>query len=242
MDGFLNKSGEARRNVLQTLFFSKNGKTKEELEHDTVKEIVEKAFKNEKSNPYFSIMMDAMGDIGCFVDVDTNIAVKQCGEELEEMLGAFNYEKNEIEICQDSFSKASFASQTRAMQTTLSNILVSAFDHCRANLNYKEPEMDMCSSIRAAALSGQCSSETLQMGSRKVASSKRGYQSCVIRNAVQSFLSRHPDYDLNAVQPLVKKVFLTCFYDHSPHDRLPYDEKQAELSYKAYIHRNRYSI
>lgn len=51
--------------------------------------------------------------------------------------------------------------------------MIEAFDHCRANVDASNPEHDMCKAIRAAALSGMCSSDSRHLNKAQVASSKR---------------------------------------------------------------------
>lgn len=241
LSGYMSKSRGDKKDVLYQIFFGKGGKTKDEVEHDAVRDAVNNAFKSRNQiNPFFEIMLDAMADAGCAVDPASNVIVKKC--EMEDMLGAFNKERNQIEICQDTFNAANYPDKIKAIQITLSHTLVHAFDHCRANSEAGDIHHDMCSSIRAAALSGQCTSEAQLRSTAQLLSQERGYQTCVTNNALLSFLSRHQDWSADKAYSLLEKVYPTCFFDHAPHDRLPYNNRQAELSYKAYLTRNRYTV
>lgn len=232
----MNKDAATRQSILW------HGKDLKAESKNRTRALLEKVLSFEHSSPFVNMLLYAMADAGCAINPKTHIAIEQCNPNTE-ILGAFDPNNNQIVLCHNQFDKMySNRGRKLAMTHLLSHELIHAFDYCRANIDvYNDPQHLMCTEVRAAALSGQC-----MLKYRKVSASLSGlkdfHKQCVRDYARKSFVALHPEWSTSAVFSLLQKVFPSCYNDHEPFDRLPLTEKQAELSYKAYQTRHRYTV
>lgn len=152
---FIEKDSTEKRKILKKILVGEEDDKENELTSKTLVNILSR----EMEDPYMNIMFNAMSDVGCAVNPHTNIIVKKCESDNPNLMGVFNSDKNQLELCQQRFARIPHESERiKSMKTTLSHLLIQAFDHCRAKVERKIPEHEMCTSIRSSALSGQCSS------------------------------------------------------------------------------------
>nr|XP_039264185.1 mitochondrial inner membrane protease ATP23 homolog [Styela clava]XP_039264192.1 mitochondrial inner membrane protease ATP23 homolog [Styela clava]XP_039264200.1 mitochondrial inner membrane protease ATP23 homolog [Styela clava] len=194
--------------------------------------------KNER--PSLKLMMRAMKDAGCAVIPKVHIVIEKCNA--FHGYGGFDSSNNEIVLCEEKFGSIAWSEPKQFMDTILTHELIHAFDHCRANVDfYNNPRHSMCSEIRAAALSGQCTISK-KPGAAVLGGVKKYHQRCVKTQAMNSFKALHPNWSEKDSKNLLDSLFSICYYDTEPFDRVPLTNEQAFLSYKAYISRNRYHV
>ncbi|XP_076800913.1 mitochondrial inner membrane protease ATP23 homolog [Clavelina lepadiformis] len=219
------------------------------MRHENVKdktgktrEMVNKILSLKHKSPFVGTLIEAMSDAGCKVNPYKHICIEDCHSNFN-IFGGFDSENNQVVLCQNKFDDVYLDFDKFAqMESLLSHELVHAFDHCRANVDfYTNPKHLMCSEIRAASLSGQCT-----YGSNVIESTLNAVQSyhktCVRKAALRSFRALFPAWSLDQSYDLLNEVFYSCYNDFSPFDRIPLTKKQAELSYKAYLNRHRYKV
>nr|CAB3267807.1 mitochondrial inner membrane protease ATP23 homolog [Phallusia mammillata] len=233
---FMQKDVESRRSYM---WYGKDIKAENKK---NTRALVNKVLSYEHSSPFVNMLMLAMANSGCAVNPDTHIAIEECYPNTN-VLGAFDPSNNQIVLCQNQFAKL-YTKRGRYLSMTylLSHELIHAFDHCRAKSDvYNNPTHLMCTEVRAAALSGQC-----MLQYNKIDASLSGlrdyHKQCVRKYALLSFRAMFPQWIDSEASALLDKVFPSCYNDHEPFDRMPLTIKQAELSYKAYQTRHRYSV
>ncbi|KAF0775022.1 hypothetical protein AaE_001278 [Aphanomyces astaci] len=104
------------------------------------------------------------------------------------------------------------------MDRTLAHELIHAYDHCRAQVDWKSDcEAHACSEIRAAALSGDCDWHLeVFRGHFNIA---KQHQVCVRRRAELSLQFNPMCTGKEAL--CVDKVFETCYKDYLPYPDIP---------------------
>lgn len=182
-----------------------------------------------------------MEDIGCPVSPSMHIVVEKCHGTFDGY-GGFDSENNEIVLCEEKFASLASPTAKRKMDMILSHELVHAYDHCRSNVDfYDDAGHSMCTEVRAAALSGQCMLR-YNIPPAVLGGFKKHHQKCVRSHAMNSFKTLHPTWSTKKSSHLLDQVFKPCYNDTEPFDRVPLTKNQADLSYKAYVTRNRYRV
>lgn len=204
------------------------------------KELRDHVISEDHSSPFLKLLLYSMRSIGCPVTPAVHIVVERCYPVFDGF-GGFDSSNNEIVLCEEKFASLSKKRAQKTMDMILSHELVHAFDHCRAQVEfYDNPRHSMCSEIRAATLSGQCMLKNKVMASM-LGGVRKYHKKCVKNYAKSSFKALHPKWNEKETNTLLDSVFEPCYNDHEPFDRLPLTAKDAELSYKAYVTRNRYN-
>ena len=214
----------------------------EDKDIQNTKAILKHVTSPQYGSSFVQTMLGAMVEIGCPVDIDTHISIEECDPD-SNLFGVFDQENNQIVLCQNKFrSMHSTQGKQRAMEHLLSHELIHAYDHCRANANfYDAPEHMMCSEIRAAALSGEC-----MLKYNKIDAVFDGFsgfhKTCVKSRAMGSFMAVHKHWAMKDAENLFASLFPSCYGDRDPFDRHSLVNNDANLSYKAFLTRNRYTV
>ena len=154
-------------------------------------------------------LRQAMDKIGCSVP-DSFFQCKPCAPN-EGVIGGFMVESDpQIVVCEDNVEKFHIAQPH--VTRTIVHELVHAYDHCRANVDWKDCLHIACSEVRAANLSGDCSFWN-EAKRRNFAVKYQGGK-CVRRRAELS-LQAHPQC-VDIAKRAVDQVFDTCIKDTAP--------------------------
>lgn len=206
------------------------------------KEALDSVMTSKHFSPFVSIMISALAQAGCPIDPNKHIVIEQCHLE-DQVFGGFDPENNQIVLCENKFVELSRTKDKNIlMDQLLSHELVHAYDFCRADIDfYSKPEHVMCSEIRAATLSGECMFERQKARAVSVGL-KEFHQKCVRQAALRSFKALHGNFSMYQSQSILNKVFSSCYIDTDPFDKIPFSKKQADISYRAFLIRNRYSV
>ncbi|CAG9460616.1 unnamed protein product [Pedinophyceae sp. YPF-701] len=160
-------------------------------------------------HPHIQFILNEMSLMGCKVD-RRFVHVEDCDEKVG---GGFR-PPDGIVLCKNRL-------QTRSeVKNTLQHELIHAYDHCRAkNLDWSDCEMQACSEIRAAALSGDCQwkFEFLRgkLSGLGVVGNGGHFQKCLRRRAELS-VSMKPHCRGARARDAVSAVFPECFRDTAP--------------------------
>ncbi|XP_026694281.2 mitochondrial inner membrane protease ATP23 homolog [Ciona intestinalis] len=235
---FQNSDAQTRRSVL----FSWLDFAETPVGVSKLQDILHQVLKVDHEKPFLTMMWTAMADAGCAVDVDKHITFQPCNPELN-MAGLFDPTINKIILCQNVFQSMSTDNMRAShMKHVLTHELIHAYDTCRADVDFmNNHKHKMCGEVRAAALSGECMFKYRSVSST-LAGFKSAHQKCVRRHALGSFMAEHPSISKNEANKIADEVFTSCYNDHEPFDRLPLSDKHAQLSFKAYLTRHRYSM
>ena len=202
--------------------------------------VMEEVFSEKFDSPFIKILLVAMEDFGCPV-TPQHFYITKCNFG-PDVRGAFDSTHNQIIICSDAFEHNFETTKKYKLENVIAHELIHALDHCRAESNFHHnPDHLMCTEIRAATLSGEC---MLANNKIDVLFDKffGFHKTCVKRKALSSFMTLFKDYSKADSLMLFDKVFSSCYFDTTPFDKAPMSRKQAELSYKAYMQRNKYKI
>ncbi|CAI9583609.1 unnamed protein product [Staurois parvus] len=183
-----------------------------------------------ETSPYAKLLLDAMKQSGCAVSKDRHFACEDCQGSVS---GGFDAETSEIVLCQNNIHSQAH------MNRVVTHELIHAFDHCRAHVDWFNNVRHLaCSEIRAANLSGDCS-----IGneiSRFNFGFKQHHQACIRDRALRSILAVR-NISLEAAEQAVDEVFTSCFKDHEPFGRIPHCKNDADMAYRDFKKRSRYS-
>ncbi|XP_018417098.1 PREDICTED: mitochondrial inner membrane protease ATP23 homolog [Nanorana parkeri] len=181
-------------------------------------------------SPYAKLLLDAMKQSGCAVSKDRHFACEDCSGSVS---GGFDADTSEIVLCQNNIHSQAH------MNRVVTHELIHAFDHCRAHVDWFNNVRHLaCSEIRAANLSGDCSISNEI--SRFNFGFKQHHQACVRDRALRSIMAVR-DISREAAERAVHEVFNSCFKDHEPFGRIPHCKNDADMAYRDFKNRNRYS-
>ncbi|XP_078482907.1 mitochondrial inner membrane protease ATP23 homolog [Ciona intestinalis] len=209
------------------------------LDNCKIKHAVKDAIASNR-NPFISLMLAAMKDSGCEVNLETHIVVEDCKMNV---WGGLDPSNNQIVLCKNQFETISNEAQRVAkVEQILTHELIHAYDHCRAGLDlYGNPKHVMCTEIRAATLSGECMFTENRLPAL-LSGIKAHHKTCVKNSALRSFSSLFPHFSKAKRDKIFDEVFVSCYSDTDPFHAIPFNVNSARLSFRSYINRHRYNI
>jgi len=237
VQNFMQQDQETRLNTIYQMIGGFEDKSAQET-----RSVLKYVTSPKYGSSFVMTMLQAMTEIGCPVDLEKHVMIEEC-DPSSNLFGVFDQENNQIVLCKNKFREMlSNRGKQRAMEHLLSHELIHAFDHCRAKADfYTNPSHVMCSEIRAAALGGEC-----MLKYNKVDSAFAGFsgyhQECVKKRALGSFMAVNKSWERKDAVELLNSIFPSCYNDKEPFDRQPLNYKDANLSYKAFLTRNRYTV
>ncbi|KAF0696797.1 Aste57867_12459 [Aphanomyces stellatus] len=179
-------------------------------QHTKCNEMRENAMKN---CPKVTFLLSAMEKMGCKVkDIPSFFTSQYCEGNINGGFMLNDDGEPGVVLCQNHIKDQDW------MNRTLAHELIHAYDHCRAQIDWKRDcDAHACSEIRAAALSGDCDWHLeVFRGHFNVA---KQHQECVRRRAELS-LKYNPLCE-GKETTCVQKVFETCYKDTWPYGEIP---------------------
>ncbi|XP_077991259.1 mitochondrial inner membrane protease ATP23 homolog [Glandiceps talaboti] len=175
-------------------------------------------------NPYVKLLLKAMKDKGCEALQTRHFSCEQCSAVVN---GGFDPESSQIVLCQNNISSQA------DMDRVITHELVHAFDHCRAKINWNDIRHLVCTEIRAANLSGECSFIMEHVGRfhRMQYGFSKHQQTCIKDRATRSVLAVR-DVTRAVVDKAMDEVFDTCFNDHEPFHKIPRNKSDAKAAFR----------
>mmetsp|Transcript_12045 Transcript_12045/g.14034 ORF Transcript_12045/g.14034 Transcript_12045/m.14034 type:complete len:196 (+) Transcript_12045:125-712(+) len=160
------------------------------------------------SVPRVKELRESMEKLGC-VTPKRFFACRPC--ENESIIAGFVYDgENKVVLCSDNIEK--FNIKQEHVDRTLIHELIHAYDHCRAEMDWKNCLHIACSEIRAANLSGDCNMKA--EFNRGNFGFKRQGEECVKRRAELS-LTAHPQCK-DIAKKAIETVLDSCMSDTAP--------------------------
>ncbi|CAG5098098.1 Oidioi.mRNA.OKI2018_I69.XSR.g15372.t1.cds [Oikopleura dioica] len=162
---------------------------------------------------------------GCPFNMTRHIKIDDCSGQ-----GFYDYRHQTINLCQKHWLKSTNEGELREF---LVRNLVSAYDHCQTDISKLSEEQYLdfrnCSQIRQFTLSKTCDYEA--EGSSKM--KEDGFKFCVLENSSSSLENSLPEiYKTENIEDSFRKVFLSCYEDKRPFDRVPTSRRDWELALK----------
>lgn len=158
-----------------------------------------------ESSPLVRLMMKALSSSGCPIDPRRHITCEWCSSEVT---GGYDPTLNQIVVCYNRCQKG-------MIQGILAHEMLHMFDHCRAHMDFKNPEHIACSEVRAAnlmhcsILSGMTSNTVSPFNLSKA------HQQCVRQKAAASVMTAM-GLDWKEAFRVTDKVFDKCYNDLEP--------------------------
>lgn len=170
-------------------------------------EMREKALKSSKAQK----LIEEMEAMGCKVPLNSFFVCKPCNN--PGIAGGYVTdpgEKSHVVLCEDNVEK--FRLGQDMITRTVVHELIHAFDHCRAQMDWKNCLHVACSEVRASHLSGDCSFIN-EFNRSQFGIAGQG-EKCVRRRAELS-VSGHEQCK-NIAKDAIDAVFTPCFADRTP--------------------------
>lgn len=152
------------------------------------------------------LMMSALKNAGCEVDIRRHIACEVCDKTVS---GGYDPEMNQVVVCQNR------ATSEDAVRGVLAHEFVHMFDYCRAKLDFKNLEHLACTEIRAANLIHCSFLNAVVDGTASPFRIAKQHAECVKNKAVASVLAVRK-VSIQEAKEVVDKVFDKCYNDLEP--------------------------
>ncbi|XP_013416827.1 mitochondrial inner membrane protease ATP23 homolog [Lingula anatina] len=172
-----------------------------------------------REDPLIKTVLTAMEKKGCPVDLLRHVVCENCHYPgiLTRDYGFFDREINQIYLCANQV-------QNKQIRHVFLRELIVAYDHCRAKIDVTSVTQEACTEVRAANLSGECTSLRKMWKSYPLTTLGKingMHKECVRKRAVdalQKSFSGKPRRELRAA---VDQVFERCYNDLDPLGRRP---------------------
>ncbi|KAK6638207.1 hypothetical protein RUM44_008635 [Polyplax serrata] len=180
-----------------------------------------------KENPVVKLLIAALKEAGCPVDLRRNFACETCESSVT---GGYDQELNQIVVCHNQSKSRSNP------DVTLVHELIHMYDHCVGEVNFKNIEHLACSEIRAANIAHCSFLSSFFLAQSSFFNIKKTHQDCVKFKAAQSMMLAR-DISLEDALSIISKVFDKCYNDLEPVGRrLRRNSLDAQLAYNEAIH------
>lgn len=182
-----------------------------EVSSKSIHQLCQKRLKNAvEKGSYVKFMLEAMKKVGCEVHVDRHLVCEPCGPTVA---GGYDPSTRQIVLCENNIYSQGH------MKDTLTHELIHSYDYCRAHIDWSNNRHLACTEIRAASLSGECFFWKENFARLKFGW-KKHHQMCTRERAAKSILCVRDISEEQAYQ-LVDEVFVSCFNDTDPFERVP---------------------
>jgi len=219
--------GNVQQHRNRIVFEQKNEAPKSTADFETSKSTITAQVKAVLSKLDYSTAGILLGlkNSGCPFNMTRHIKVEDCSGQ-----GFYDYSSQSISICQEYWSKSN---SEGALREFLVRGLVSAYDHCSTDISQLSEEQYLdfrnCSRIREFTLSKTCDYDSQESSKMKT----DGFKYCVLENSSTSLEeSLGKSYSAENIEESFRKVFLSCYEDKRPFDRVPTSPRDWELALK----------
>ncbi|CAF1141589.1 unnamed protein product [Adineta ricciae] len=162
------------------------------------------------SNQSIRQLLNVLSTYGCPFDFDRHLTCETTDRNLR---GGFHQSLCQIVLYPENIQS------TDELCTIFEHELVHALDYCRAEIDFANPYHLACTEIRAASLTDQCSLlQHLSTSSRPFRITNQ-HESCV-KNRAQQSMEMCTDLPRKQVDQIINDVFLRCYNDTEPFDRI----------------------
>ena len=170
---------------------------------------------------HLRFLLTHLRDQGCGFNYFRHVKCEPSGDdriERNDVFGRFDPKRAELVVYEDKLPQAS----KKNLRSTLQHMLVNAYDHCRANVDWDNMDHVACAEIRASLLSGEC------YFSRERRRGEVGWNPYRMCGHAQICAKRRTRESLEALglstseaNARIDRVFERCFKDSEPMDRIP---------------------
>ncbi|XP_054718162.1 mitochondrial inner membrane protease ATP23 homolog isoform X2 [Uloborus diversus] len=156
--------------------------------------------------PLLKLLISALKSSGCDFDLNRHVCCEPCSKLVT---GGYDAEMNQIVVCQNT------ATNKSSVHGALAHEMIHMFDHCRAELDFRDVDHLLCTEIRAANLMHCSFLSSMVMGTASFIRIKKQHQECVKRKALASLMAVRDisEADANAA---LDRVFSKCYNDLEP--------------------------
>lgn len=157
-----------------------------------------------KTNRLVRLMMSALKNSGCPIDIRRHIACEPCDKSVT---GGYDPVMNQIVVCNET--------SKNIVPGVLAHEMIHMFDYCVHKVDFKNIDHVACTEIRAANLTHCSFMSAFMQGDVTPFNFKNLHQDCVKTKALHSILAVRDVTEEEAVA-VIERVFPKCYADLEP--------------------------